>query len=488
MEKYLFWVIPFLLAAVVSCNNQPTSTKPPINPPPGDTTNTPPSKPVKTDVNLWLTTANKSSLFQKQNVSLLFHDTTDNNLTITIDTAKTYQSVAGFGFALTGGSAYLIQNLHKDQRSDLLHELFTTDSTNIGISYLRISIGASDLSRKVFSYDDMPAGKTDTTLQHFDLGPDKYALVPLLKEIIAINPNIKIIATPWSAPAWMKTNDNSSGGSLKKKYYGVYARYFVKYIKIMKQNGIHINAVTPQNEPLNANNNPAMVMKAPDEDDFVKNYLGPDFKSANLDTKIIIYDHNCDHPEYPLSILADPTARKYIAGSAFHLYAGSITALSKVHNAYPNKNVYFTEQYTSSKSTFSDDLKWHVKNLIIGAMRNWSKNVIEWNLASNPNYGPHTNGGCSVCKGALTIGSTITRNVSYYIIASASKFVEPGSVRIASNIAGVLQNVAFKTPDDKKVLIVLNDGSKKRQFDIKFDGKIVTTSLDGGAVGTYVWK
>jgi glucosylceramidase len=488
MEKYLFWVIPFLLAAVVSCNNQTTSTKPPVNPPPGDTTGTSPTKPAKTDVNLWLTKADGSVRFQKQNVSLLFHDTTDNNLTITVDTAKTYQSVAGFGFALTGGSAYLIQNLPKGKRNTLLHELFTTDSTNVGVSYLRVSIGASDMSRKVFTYDDMPAGKTDTTLQHFDLGPDKYALVPLLQEILAINPDIKIIATPWSAPAWMKTNDSPSGGSLKKKFYGVYAQYFVKYIKTMKKNGIRINAITPQNEPLNANNNPAMVMKAPDEDDFVKNYLGPVFKSANLDTKIIIYDHNCDDPGYPLSILADPAARKYIAGSAFHLYAGSITALSKVHNAYPRKNVYFTEQYTSSKGSFSGDLEWHVKNLIIGAMRNWSKNVIEWNLASNPNYGPHTPGGCSVCKGALTIGSTITRNVSYYIIASASKFVRPGSKRIASNIAGTLQNVAFKAPDGKKVLIVLNTSDSKQQFDIKFDSQIVTTSLDGGAVGTYIWK
>lgn len=228
-------------------------------------------------------------------------------------------------------------------------------------------------------------------------------------------------------------------------------------------------------------------MSATEQADFIKNYLGPAFKAANISTKIIVYDHNCDVPSYPLTILNDADANKYVDGSAFHLYAGNITALTQVHNAFPGKNVYFTEQWVGGPGNFPEDLKWHVKNLIIGATRNWSKNVLEWNLASDPNYNPHTPGGCTSCLGGLTIGTTVTRNVSYYIVAHASKFVTSGSVRVASDLVGTLANVAFKTPSGKKVLIVLNEGSSKQTFNIKFNNMIVTTELSAGAVGTYVW-
>jgi len=244
----------------------------------------------------------------------------------------------------------------------------------------------------------------------------------------------------------------------------VYARYFVKYIQQMKDNGITIDAVTPQNEPLNPGNNPSLVMTAQEETNFIKNNLGPAFQSAGITTKIIAYDHNCDHPEYPLAILNDPAANAFVNGSAFHLYAGNISALSQVHNAYPDKAVYFTEQWTSSTGDFGGDLKWHLKNVIIGSMRNWSRVALEWNLANDPSYNPHTPGGCTQCKGALTIGTSVTRNVGYYIVAHASKFVPAGSVRIGSNNTATLQNVAFKTPAGKKVLIVENDGSAEENF------------------------
>ena len=487
LYKSLLLITSVLFVTVsLGCSNKPTSVNGPIDPPPAkDTTST---QPMDTDVNLWLTKADKSVLFEKQNVSLKFSSKSKNVLTIYVDTTQQYQSIDGFGFALTGGSAQLIYRLPSDQRSTLLHNLFSTDSTSIGVSYLRLSIGSSDLNQNVFSYDDIPQGQTDTTLKQFDLGPDLYNVVPLLKEIVAINPNIQTIATPWSAPVWMKTNDSSIGGSLNPKYYNVYAQYFVKYVQAMEANGIPITAVTPQNEPLYGGNNPSMLMLAGEEANFVKNYLGPAFKDAGLKTKIVVYDHNCDRPDYPLSILADSEANKYVDGSAFHLYGGEISALSQVHNSYPDKNVYFTEQWTGGPGNFSEDLNWHVKNLIIGATRNWSKNVLEWNLASDPNYDPHTPGGCSTCMGALTIGTTITRNVSYYIIASAAKFVRPGSVRIGSNNMTNLQNVAFKTPDGKKILIVLNDSNSRQSFDINFSGRIVSTALSGGAVGSYVWK
>ena len=311
----------------------------------------------------------------------------------------------------------------------------------------------------------------------------------MLKEILAINPNIKIMATPWSPPVWMKDNNSFIGGSLQPKYYGVYAQYFVKYIQQMKNEGITIDAITPQNEPLHPGNNPSLLMLASQQADFIKNHLGPAFKAAKVTTKIVTYDHNCNKPEYPIEILNDPEANPYVDGSAFHLYEGDISALTTVHNAFPNKNIYFTEQYTASTGSFDGDLKWHLKNVIIGSMRNWSKTALEWNLANNASFGPNTIGGCTTCKGAVTINSSdsFTRNVGYYIIAHASKFIPAGSSRISTNISGNLNNVAFKTPSGKKVLIVENDGNSPESFNIKYNGNWITTSLEAGSVGTYIW-
>lgn len=470
-----------LMSSGCSKKDKETGTVPPVTTtPPGGTTG-------KSDVTCWLTCPDQNIFFVKQSKALNFTGSSNMNPTIAVDTTETFQTMDGFGFALTGGSATLIRQLATSVRDDLFRELFAADSTWIGTSYLRISIGASDLDASVFSYDDMPAGQTDTGLQNFSITPDTYNLIPCLKSITAINPTIKILGSPWSPPAWMKTNQNPVGGSLRPEYYSVYARYLVKYLQAMEAQGIHLDAITPQNEPLYGGNNPSMLMSAAEQADFIKNHLGPAIQAAGLTTKIIVYDHNCDMPSYPITVLNDATARKYIDGSAFHLYAGDISALSYVHSTHPDKNVYFTEQWVGGPSNFQGDLKWHVKNLVIGAPRNWSKNVIEWNLASDPNYYPHTNGGCSTCLGALTIGTSVGRNVAYYIIAHASKFVRPGSVRISSNLLANLPNVAFKTPAGKKVLIVLNESAVLQSFNIQFNSAIVSCDLPAGAVGTYTW-
>lgn len=453
-----------------------------------DTNQTTPPPTVTNDVDFWLTKGNQSVLLQKQTTVLGFGTTYNIYPNIEVNTSQTYQTVDGFGYTLTGGSAQVINQLTAAKKQELLQELFGSASNSISISYLRISIGASDLNATPFSYDDMPSGQTDTNLDHFSLDKDA-GVISLLKEILAINPNIKIMATPWSAPVWMKTNDSFVGGSLQTQYYGVYAQYFVKYIQAMQQEGIPVDAITPQNEPLHGGNDPSMVMTALEQASFIKNNLGPAFQAANITTKIVAYDHNCDVPQYPITVLNDAAARPYVDGSAFHLYGGDISALTTVHNAFPSKNVYFTEQWTSSSGSFDGDLKWHVQNVIIGSMRNWSKNALEWNLANDGSFGPHTAGGCNACKGALTVNSSdsFNRNVSYYIVAHASKFVPAGSVRIASNVTGNLSNVAFKTPAGKKVLIVVNTGSTGELFNIKYNGKWVTTSLDAGSVGTYIW-
>ena len=456
----------------------------------GDVGPVPPVTPVKTDVSMWLTNADKSQLLQKQNVSLLFGTAANQNTTINVDTTTTYQTIDGFGFALTGGSAQVINALPVS-KSDLIRELFSTDSTGIGISYIRITIGASDMSPSTFTYDDLVGG-TDLTMQNFSIAKELVDLVPVLKMIINVNPNIKILACPWTAPVWMKTNTigNSGfeGGSLNTAHYDAYSKYFVKYIQAMAAQGITIDAVTPQNEPVNAYNTPAMVMQANEEANFIKNNMGPAFQAAGIKTKIICYDHNCDHPDYPIAVLNDAAANPFVDGSAFHLYAGDISSMSSVHNAFPSKNLYFTEQATFSTGTFSGDLNWHVTNLIVGAMRNWSRNVLEWNLASDPSFGPHTIGGCGTCQGAITVdASAFTRNVSYYIIAHASKFVRPGAVRIASDASTTLPNVAFKNTNGSKVLIVLNSSASTQMFNIKFNSKTVTSTLSSGAVATYTW-
>lgn len=437
-------------------------------------------------VSSWMTKGDQSALLQKQ-ADQDFGTANNSYQFIDVDTTQTFQTVDGFGYALTDGSAYLINKLSATDKNSLLQDLFGNGDNSIGVSFLRISIGASDLNASVFSYDDVATGETDVNLTRFSLSQDTIDLVPVLKQILSINPNIKILGSPWSPPVWMKDNGSSIGGSLQTQYYSVYANYFVKYIQQMQANGITIAAITPQNEPLYGGNNPSMVMTAEQERDFIKNNLGPAFKAANINTKIIVYDHNCDRPDYPITILNDATANQYVDGSAFHLYAGDISALSTVHNSFPDKNLYFTEQWTGGNETFSGNLQWHMKNVMIGTVRNWGRAALEWNLASDPNYNPHTQGGCDQCKGAVTIGSSVTKNVSYYIVAHLSKFVPPGSVRIQSSETGNLHDVAFKTPSGKKVLVVMNDGTSASGFNIRFNGQWITNSLAGGAAATFVW-
>lgn len=439
------------------------------------------------EVHYWLTKGDESIKLQPQ-ASVKFINTVNSLQTIEIDDTQKFQYVDGFGYTLTGGSVEVINQLSPTKRKALLNELFGKDKNSISISYLRLSIGASDLDGEVFSYDDVPDGQTDASLSRFSLAKDQ-ALIAMLKEILAINPNIKIIAAPWSAPVWMKDNGKSKGGSLKPEFYGAYANYFVKYIQGMKKEGIVIDAITPQNEPLHPGNNPSLYMPSEKQADFIKNHLGPIFKANGIKTKIVVYDHNCNKPEYAIDILKDSAANSYVDGSAFHLYEGEISALSTVHNAFPDKNLYFTEQWTGSKGTFNDDLNWHTRNVIIGSMRNWSKTALEWNLANDPKYGPHTDGGCTECKGAITVsdGENFTRNVSYYIIAHASKFVPAGSQRIGSTQTSTLATAAFRTPNGKTVLIVQNDGKADENFNIKFAGKMAAVTIPGSSAATYIF-
>ena len=408
--------------------------------------------------------------------------------TVYVNEGVQYQKIEGFGYTLTGGSAYLLHQMPLQNRAAILKELFGQGPNDLNINYLRISIGASDLDATVFSYDDLNEGEVDPDLKKMSIAKDQEFLIPILKEIQSIQPNLKLIASPWSPPVWMKDNGKSKGGHLLTKYYETYAQYFVKYIQLMRAEGLQMNAVTIQNEPEHGGNNPSMLMSAAEQTIFIKNHLGPAFKKQGITTEIVIWDHNADNPNYPIQILNDSVAKSFISASAFHLYLGHESALSKLHQAHPDKKIYFTEQWTGAKGSFEGDFMWHMQHIVIGTMSNWSSMVLEWNLANDPMYGPHTPGGCTECLGALTItGSDFKRNVSYYIIGQVAPFLPAGSVRIQTTSSNTqIQSIGFKRPDGKKVLVALNTG-KQAVFTIDFEQKKYNFTLPEKSASTIVW-
>jgi glucosylceramidase len=438
----------------------------------------------------WLTTSSRSAILAPQNTPLSFADTAPTLPVIEVNDMQQYQSMEGFGFALTGGSAQLLMRMTPERRQALLEELFAPTGDGIHVSYLRVSIGSSDMNDHAYTYDDVAPGETDPELKKFSLDTDRADVIPMLKAILAIDPHVMILGSPWSAPAWMKTNDALKGGELKPENYGVYADYFVKYIEGMAREGITMNAITVENEPLNPKNTPSMAMFADQEDTFIAKYLGPAFAKAGIRTGIQVYDHNTDVPSYALSILGDPAANPYVEGSAFHLYGGDTATLTRVHEEYPKKDLFLTEQSVAGRPNSPMlGIDEPVDHVVIGATRNWCRNVLLWNLAADPNAGPHTNdGGCTGCRGALTLdGDGVTRNVAYYVLAHFSKFVPPGSIRVGSTTLEQLDNVAFLTPEGRVVLVIANTGNFRKRFDIRYHGKTMESELPEESVGTWVW-
>ena len=441
------------------------------------------------EVRSWLTTSTRSAVLAPQ-PAMQFTSQAATLPTIRVNDMEQYQTMEGFGFAVTGGSARLLMAMSPAARTALLKEIFAPTGPGIRVSYIRVSIGSSDMNERPYTYDDMPAGQSDPTLAHFSLANDAHTVIPVLKQILAIDPHMKILGSPWSAPAWMKTNDALRGGQLKPSSYAVYARYFVRYLQGMRAEGIDLTAITVQNEPLNPKNTPSMVMFAPEEATFIAKYLGPDLRTAGLHTEIQVYDHNPDVPSYPLSILADPAANPYVAGTAFHLYGGTAATFTRVHDLYPRKGIFMTEQsVTEPPHSERLGIDEPVQRVVIDSTRNWARNVLLWNLAADPNAGPHTShGGCTECYGALTLdGNHVHRNVAWYVLAHASKFVPPGSIRVGSGTLEQLDTVAFLTPDHKDVLIVSNTGNFEKKFDILWHGRTVEVTMPEESVETMVW-
>jgi glucosylceramidase len=442
------------------------------------------------------TTGDRAMLLQ-QRPAVAFGTGTSSSLVITVNDATKYQQMDGFGASLTDSAAWVVSNkLTPTQQSAMWQSLFSP-TAGIGISFLRQPMGATDFSvNGNYSYDDVPAGQTDPNLTKFSIAHDMAYTIPLLKQALTVYPAIKVVAVPWSPPAWMKTTATMNGGNMNTAYFPNLAQYFVKFVQAYQQQGVPTYAVLPQNEPLNSNAGyPTEYLAATDEAAFIGRNLGPALNAAGLsNVKILGYDHNWNQPSYPQKLLANSSAAKYLAGSAFHCYAGDVSAQSTVESAYPAKGIWFTECSGTVGSKFAGDLAWNAENLLIGATRNWARSVSLWNLALDQNSGPK-NGGCSNCRGVVTIDSssspaTITNNVEYYVLGHLAKFVVPGAYRIDSNSFGHgnIEDVAFQNPDGSIVLLVLNSGSSNGSFTVNWKSQIFNYTLPGGAVATFQWK
>ena len=443
-------------------------------------------------VQVWLTTGNEQNLLARQE-DLLFGPVRGAPVIVTVDEGVTYQSIDGFGAAVTGSSAYLLQQLPHDARRALLEELFGEEG--IGLSMVRFTIGSSDFSLGNYTYHDTPGNRPDFEFAHFSIEPDRAHVIPTLQEVLEVNPDVKVMGSPWSAPAWLKQSRTLKGSRLRRdeRYYAAYAEYFARTVEAFAAEGIPVWAITVQNEPLHTSGGyPTMRMAATEQRDFIKNHLGPTFRARGLTTAIIAYDHNWDRPDYPLAVLNDPEAAQYVTGTAWHCYAGEPSAMSRVHEAHPHKGIYFTECSGGEWSThFGNNLGWNMTNLIIGSTRNWAKSILLWNLALDPRHGP-TNGGCMNCRGVVTLDPAtgrIERNVEYYVLGHAAKFVRPEAVRIASDtFPGRLESVAFRNPDGSIALILFNPRGTGQPLEVRWRGQGAQYILPAGSVATLVWR
>ena len=422
-----------------------------------------------------------------------FDSTRAPELTITVNEAIRYQHVEGFGASLTDSSAWLLANkLSAAQRREWLQRLFDPEK-GIGLNLLRQPMGASDFSREDYTYDDVAAGESDPDLKSFSIEKDQQYILPVLKEILAVNPGARVIATPWSPPAWMKTTQSLIKGNLKREDYPALANYFVKFVQSYQQAGVPVFAVTMQNEPLNEPADyPGMGMSSAEQAEFLTGALGPAFQAAGLKTRIFIFDHNWDLIDFPIKVMSHPKVATYASGIATHCYGGSPAAQSELHDRFPHTDIWFTE--CSGGDWQRGNLLVEQTRLIIDAMRNWSQTVILWNLALDQNHQPHL-GGCKDCRGVITVQHTDTASdviptVDFTALALASKFVRRGAARISSNTfgQGSLEDVAFRNPDGTLVLLVLNSSGKPVTFNIEWGGKFAVYTLKPLAAATFVWQ
>lgn len=445
-------------------------------------------------VQSWVTTGDKAQRLSPQPVRH-FGAAAPQALRIDVDTTRRYQVMAGFGASITDATAWLLHNrMSGPQREALLQELFSREGSGIGLDFTRLTIGASDFSRTHYSLNDMPPGQADLALSRFSLDANRADVLPVVKRALALNPRLNVMASPWSAPGWMKTTDSLVKGTLKPGMEDVFSRYMVRYVEAMAAEGVPIFALTLQNEPhFEPGDYPGMRLDPPQRARLIGQHLGPMLAQRGLKVQLLDWDHNWDEPQSPLAVLADPVARPFVAGVAWHCYAGDVKVQATVHDAHPDKDAWFTECSGGEwKTNWAETLPWMVRNLIIGSTRGWARGVLMWNLALDENHGPHL-GGCNDCRGVVTINSRtgeVTRNLEYYALAHASKFVRQGAQRVESTaVVDTLETVAFQNADDGSlVLIVCNTGPAERTVSVVQGGQAVLVSLPRESISTLVWK
>ncbi|MGI4757414.1 MAG: glycoside hydrolase family 30 protein [Janthinobacterium lividum] len=413
-------------------------------------------------------------------------------ISIDIDSSKRFQIIDGFGAAFVEGSAYLLQHqLTAQQRTEVMTRLFSP-TQGIGLSAMRLPIASTDLSRTHYSYDDMPTGEQDVAMEHFSVEKDRADVFPTVREALKLNPKMTLIASPWSMPAWMKTKATMNGGMLREDAEPAYAKYLVRSLQAFQQEGITPQYLTIQNEPLNETKDyPGTLLKADQASRFIGRDLGPAMRAAGLRTQVLAYDHNWDHPEYPMQVIADPEARPYTAGSAMHCYGGAATAQDGMHDADPTKGIWMTE---CSGGTWQKQPPLTVTaNLIIESTEHWAKAVVLWGIALDPKGNPHA-GGCGTCRGLLTIDasqqpSAITWNGDFYALAHASKYVHPGAVRVGSTLTGTgIQQVAFQNADSSMALLAFNTGDTDQAVALNWHGRTASLTLPAHSLVTYTWN
>jgi glucosylceramidase len=431
---------------------------------------------------------------------------------VAVDPSRTYQQIDGFGASLTDAAAWLFAKKLPRELTGSTFQLLFNRKDGIGVSFLRQPIGSSDLAVTFYSYDDLcrqtttacttPSGAPDPGLAHFSLAHDQEYILPLLRKALAINPDIKIMLTPWSPPGWMKTNGSMLGvdpatkqpATLRPEFYQAYANYLVKTIQGYQAAHVPVYALSVQNEPLYpAPTYSGMFMPATQQAAFLGAALAPAMAAAHLSTKVFVYDHNWDHPEYPATVLGDPQAAALAAGTAWHHYGGDPAVMTAFHEKYPNKGEWETE--ASGGTWQQGSIVTQEAAELIAVMRNWSRSYVLWAIATDQDHGPHV-GGCDTCRGLVTLdiadpdNPQVHREPDYYVLGQASAFVLPGAVRIASTEPGAtqLKDVAFRNPDGTIVLYTLNAGTDSQLFRIGFEGKWTTTILPAGSIATFIWK
>ena len=418
---------------------------------------------------------------------------------VTVDETQQYQSMDGFGAALTDSSAYLLNEVVPvSALPGVMSDLFTRTGAGIGLSFIRNPMGASDLARSVYSFDDLGSGQTDPTLAKFSIAHDQVDSVPLLLQAKKLNPQMKIMANPWSPPGWMKDSDSMIGGSLltTSAMRTTFANYFVKYIQEYQAAGVPIDYISLQNEPLYIPTNyPGMGMDDLTQLVVLRDYVLPALTTANLTTQVLVYDHNWDTASYPETVLSDPSvlASPLVAGTAWHGYGGTPGAQQTVQNMFPSKGTWETEHSGGTWVTdqFSTDFVE-----ITQVLRNSAKAFVKWGLALDESLGPDLtqnappNGGCNTCTPLVTVNSksgAVTKDVEYYTLGHYSKYVLPGAMRIYSSNANGIVSVAFENPDGSKALIAFNNSVASEPIKVQWGTQTFAYTLPSLAAATFTW-